>query len=535
MLLIQLILSQNSQKGGLIPLYSLNLSAQRQLDCLTNEIYKEQPFSSAFDFSDAEKRVAAYKGMKICDRGNAEIRGMLAEFKTKFFDKYGREPDASLIWQKCAISIAEFCVVYIQRHKQFDFTVESCMNKGSFNVAFMILYTHPDGSIIRRVLRVAQSKMRVDDSGDRLYRSVVETQKLVDFIMVLTAPEGSSLMGGKSSTVDIVIDLPFLSNSSFNSFSSVHPITRIKHESESVPLTVKTDGNIGQRNRIRQTLHDPNPSEPFNSFKSDFNYLMPDYVSEETYPKPVNKGMKASMFLPTIYESIYSAETFNFNYEVVTSWAIMKEYMNVNFNDTTYITIPDGMKQAFEGYNTSNYKLNYIYSLKRIFDELINQNLYYYDWKYQNVMYDPDTQNFVLVDFDLPAFATGCCTYELVKYLFEREFRFLSIANCDDDDVVHEACKNISTVSVILDMINYYNARSKDNYNNGFRNFNRNAGHTPVQIARFRTVQHNYYVTKYNLIANDVHEGCDACKKIIHDMVEGCDFAKQFFTKFVTS
>lgn len=204
------------------------------------------------------------------------------------------------------------------------------------------------------------------------------------------------------------------------------------------------------------------------------------------------------IYLPKIIYSIYDyvdKGNYNKNYQLITSWSILPVYTNVKYHDT--IPIPQNLKVKYPN-KYIDYKLVYMNSVFEASKYLLERGLFYYDWKYGNMMYNSETKNFVLVDFDITSVKIHAHSYYAVKYV---------ISNYKNNNEL------IMLVSIIVDIINYYTNNNYDKYKHHFRN--------PINKKYKKHNENKYlldeYINLFNKISKIKHK--NICEQFIYDIV----------------
>lgn len=105
---------------------------------------------------------------------------------------------------------------------------------------------------------------------------------------------------------------------------------------------------------------------------------------KETISKNINALNNLDKFAPEIYYSPQNNQIYE-NYDTICNWYVMKLYSRI---DT------DSMKEQ------ANVE-KYAESMIDLAELIHSKNLIFFDWKLDNIMYDDDKQQYVLVDFEL--------------------------------------------------------------------------------------------------------------------------------------
>jgi hypothetical protein len=226
------------------------------------------------------------------------------------------------------------------------------------------------------------------------------------------------------------------------------------------------------------------------------------------------------IYLPKVLYSIYdfvNDNNYNVEYDLITSWSILPVYINIPYHKK--IPIPNNLIKEYDT-DEIDYRLVYINSVFKACEYILDNDLYYYDWKYSNVMYNPETKNFVLVDFDIPSYESHVYTYKPIGYILDDNFKIYNFDN--------KAC---ALISVMLDIINYYNVDKYDKYVSHFSTPINEYYHYNDTFSEKIAALIIEYITMYRELKHT--ESKDICQKFITKIIPDSNNngLKTFFSK----
>ena len=233
------------------------------------------------------------------------------------------------------------------------------------------------------------------------------------------------------------------------------------------------------------TYHNPNDTNKYNNY---------EVLSILRTSQLMNFIKNAdNKYFPELSFSIYDhlrADDFYTHYSMITSWAIMPEYINLKYHKQ--MMLPDNLQTFISttfGITCPTYddKLLYLYSLYKIHETLCDQHLWYYDWKYSNIMYSAAKNNFVLTDYDIPAANYCVSTYSLFSYI-KKDYRShvennrykkdeilyytnhtTLIASITNKELIDNNNKFLMGLVLMLDLINYDSSKTRRKYSRRMR------------------------------------------------------------------